>query len=517
MGRHKDPDTLAFIEYLRKKGEQSGFVTETEYKLYKDEYFIDMVWKLQKDQGPLFTFEVETRDNSGVFSNTAKIFGTSSNIVIKPWRHFMIIYKTVLSQGHKDSLHNILSQHNIMLFQNVFNDKKQREMLDKALQDCTYDISKLIEIQISSKPLGEALPAVLKGLTMGLNSGLIKDPEISVTVKSRAPEGGIKFSLLMETPAGQPTFLDRLKESEKTLKPFTIESPQLKEFTMEGKSVLPTKPTNAKVTITPTPPLLRARIIVPKTDVVFDEVVLRRIKTEGTTTRISTEDRNLPFVFTFDLDKEKNGGKFDFRFEPAKADVKQAFKFEEFIRALNSHKELSLVEKEKNTPLVGMRVHESYQQSEQWYDILSKLAYIQEKTNHPIPCPSKVTRRDLEDIYVVIRVINTGEDHGIIKDFSVKVDKKGARYFVDILKKEGKIPNLLISQGSTYAVVCGESIPLGRSKIRLPDMQFELSVEKMQELIEKAPDESPIKVALKPLADDRTTIEFENWLPKTGP
>lgn len=517
MGRHKDTDTLAFIEYLRKKGEQFGFVTEIEYGLYKDEYFVDLVWKLQKDQSPLFTFEVETQDNAGVFSNTAKIFGTSSNIVIKPWRHFMVIYKTELSKGHKDSLENILNQHNIMLFENVFGDGEQKEMLDKALEDCTYDISKLIETQISSKPIGEVLPTVLKGLSMGLSSGLIKDPEVSVTIKSRTPKEGIEFSLSVETPTGQPTFLDRLKESEKTLEPFTIESPQLKDFTIEGKSVLPTKAINAKVTITPTRLLLRARIIVPNTDVIIDELVFRCIKTEGTIAHISTEDRNLPFIFAFDLDKEKNNGKFDFRFGPTNADVKQAFKFEEFIRALNSSKELILIEKEKNTPLIGMHVHESYPQSEQWYDLLSKLAYIQEKTNHAIPCPSKVTKEDLEDIYAVIRVINTGEDHGTINNFSIDVEKKRAKEFVDIFKKEGKISDLLISQGSASAVVCGESIVLGPSRIKLPDMQFQLPIKEVEELIEKASNKSLVKVTLEPITDDRITIEFENWLSKTKP
>ena len=71
MGRHSDSDTLSFIEWLKTKGELLGFFTEIEYDLYKNEYYVDLVWKLQKDNDPLFTFEIETKDSPSVFSNTA--------------------------------------------------------------------------------------------------------------------------------------------------------------------------------------------------------------------------------------------------------------------------------------------------------------------------------------------------------------------------------------------------------------------------------------------------------------
>lgn len=52
---------------------------------------------------PLISFEVETRDNPSVFSNTSKFFETSSKVVTKPWGHFIVIYKTKLRNGLEES------------------------------------------------------------------------------------------------------------------------------------------------------------------------------------------------------------------------------------------------------------------------------------------------------------------------------------------------------------------------------------------------------------------------------
>ena len=514
MGRHKDPDTLSFIEWIRKKGESLGFVAEPEYALHKDEYFVDLVWKLGKEQEPLITFEIETKDNTGVFSNTAKIFDTSSRLVSKPWRHFMIIYKTELSPGHKNSLFNVIHQHNILLFENVFNDEKKKEELEKTLESLAYDITELVKTLIRAKPLGASLSSVLKGLAMGLNNGVIKDPEVSISIRSRAPlRGGIKFTTITETPSGEPIFLEKLREAQRTLKPFTIETPQLKDLIIQGKSVLPEDVVKAKLTVTPTPSYLPVRIVVPRTKVAFDNLLLRRVKTEGAIDYLSTEDRNLPFVFEFNLDREQKKGNYNLKFEPSHADVKQYFQFEELLKALNTQKELRIVEPKENKTVLGFYLQEGVEQTDDWYDLISKLAYIQEKTKHTIPAPTTISGEEAKDIYALIRIINTGEEIGVINEILVKMDKKGVRNLLDITKEQGKISNLELSQSSTYRKILKENIPLGPSKLKLPDMKFVLSIEEVEKLIEDTPDGGLIDLALKPIKDDRTTIRFENWLP----
>lgn len=514
MGRHRDPDTLSFIEWLGKKGESLGFIVKAEYALYKNEYYVDLVWKLQENQDPLITFEIETEDSPRVFSNTAKIFGTSSKLVSKPWRHFMIIYKTELSEGHKKSLFSVINRHNILLLENVFNEPKEKQKLEKKLESLAYDISELIKTVIRTKPLGASLPLVLRGLVEGLDGGPIKHPEISISLKSRTPKCGIKFTTIMETPKGEPTFLDKLKEASRTLKPFTIEAPQLKDFMIGGKSVFPKDVGKAKLTVMPKPSLLPVRIIVPGTDVAFDEILLRRIKTEGTIDYLSTEDRNLPFIFQFVLDRKQKSGNYTLKFEPSQADVKQAFQCEKFIRALNMQKEIRIVEPEKNITIAGFSIHESLEQSNAWYDLISKLAYIQEKTKHTIPAPTKITKEDLKAIYALIRIINTGEEIGTIADISMKVDKGGAKNLIDIAKKKGKISDLEISNASDYRKVFNENILLGPSKLKLPDMQFALPIKEVEKLIEDTPEEGSVELSLKPVADNKIMIRFENWLPK---
>lgn len=516
MGRHADPDTLSFIEWLRKKGESLGFITEPEYALYKNEYFVDLIWKLQEDQAPLITFEIETEDGEGVFSNTAKIFGTPSKLVSKPWRHFMIIYKTGLSEGHRNSLSNVINQHNILLFEKVFAEAAEKQRLEKELESLAYDISELIKRVILGQPLGASLPLVLKGLTMGLGEGLIKAPEISISIKSSAPVGGgIKFTTITETPKEEPTFLDKLRESQKTLKPFTIETPQFKDLIIEGKSVFPKEIAKAKLTVVPTPSYLPVRIVVPETNAVFDDILLRLVKTEGTMDYLSTEDRNLPFVFEFNFDREKKNGNFHFDFEPSHGDAKQAFQFEELIKALNEKKELRIVEPKENITIMGFYLHESLEQSDGWYDSLSKLAYIQEKTKHIIPAPTKITQEDLKDIYTLVRVINTGEDRGTFSEISMTLDKKGARKLIDAVKKEGKISNMKITQASTSSRLFGENIPLGPSIWKLPDMQFAAPVEEVEKSVENVPEGGSIKLSFKPIQNNQGIIRFENWLQKS--
>jgi hypothetical protein len=513
MGRHTEPDTLSFIEWLRKKGESLGFIAEPEYALYKDEYFVDLVWKLQEDQAPMITFEIETEDGERVFSNTAKIFGTPSKLVLKPWRHFMIIYKTELSEGHRNSLSNVINQHNILLFEKVFTKEAEKQKLEKELESLAYDISELIKTVIQSQPLGASLPLVLKGLTMGLGEGLVKAPQISISVKPSAP-GGIKFTTITETPKGEPTFLDKLKESQKTLKPFTIETPQLKDLAIEGKSFFP-KEAKAKLTVIPAPSYRPVRVVVPNTNVIFDDILLRLVKTEGTMDYLSSEDRNLPFVFEFNFDREKKNGNFHFDFEPSHGNAKQAFQFEELVKALNAQKELRIVEPKENMTILGFYLHESLEQLDGWYDSISKLAYIQEKTKHIIPAPTKITQEDFKNIYTLVRVINTGEDRGTFNEISITLDKEGARKLIDAVKKEGKISNMELAQASTFGTLFGENIPLGPSILKLPDMQFAAPLEEVEKSVENIPEEGSIRLPLKPIQNNQVSIKFENWLQKS--
>lgn len=513
MGRHRDPDTLEFLDWLKTKGESLGYLSELEYPLSPKEYFVDVVWKLKKDQTPLITFEVETKDGRTIFCNTTKIYGPPSEDVPKPWHHFMVIFKGSLSVGHRKALSNLISQHNVHLFEDIFGKLDNRKKLEANLESLKYDVTEQIINEMQNKPLGEALSTVLKGLSEGLKDGPLGMPEVSITFKSaHPPKGGVPFSIKTETPKGEQLFIDKMNEASKTLKPFTIESPQLKDMTMDGKSIFTEGKGKAVLTVIPKP-IPPVRIIVPETDVLFDGILLRRIRTEGTADYLSTEERNLPFVFNFIVDREKNAHKFNFEFKSPHGNVIQALQFEEFIKALNKHKNISIVEPEENKPVLGFRIHEKLEQSTDWHYLLSKLAYIQQKTNHIIPVPDKVTQDDIKDIFSVIRVLDTGENSGVLNDITIRIDKQGAKNLVEIQKKQGKIPNLSISQ-TTACKLFAENIPLGKSTTMLPDMQFARSLEKVEKIVDAATGSDTVGLSLKPVADKKVTIRFEDWQPK---
>jgi hypothetical protein len=92
MGLHDDPDSLALIDWLARKGQELGYYVEKECAIANNAYSIDLVWKFKQGQDPLITFEIETANRSGVFTNTLKIFGTRQALVRKPLRHFAIVY-----------------------------------------------------------------------------------------------------------------------------------------------------------------------------------------------------------------------------------------------------------------------------------------------------------------------------------------------------------------------------------------------------------------------------------------
>ena len=514
MGRHTDPDTLSFVEWLQRKGDSLGFFTESEYTLYKNEYYVDLVWKLQKEKDPLFTFEIETKDDSGVFTNTAKIFGTPSSLVTKPWRHFMIIYKSELSKGHKRSLHNVLDQHNILLFENIFNTEERRKELEKILENFTFDISEFIKNQIATKPFGETIPSILKGISLGLDSSIIKDPEVSITIRSKVPlEGGVKFTTIIETPLGEPTFLDKLREATKTHEPFSIEFPELKDLLIEGKSIFPKDVTKANLTVHAVPCFSPPKLVIPNSLISFDDIQLRLIKTEGSIDYLSTEDRNLPYIFNFTLNKENHDGTFDFHFDPSQADVIQDLHFQEFIEALNTQKTIRIVEPKENQTLLEMHTSKSLDQSSDWFDLIRKLALIQQKTNHRIPVPPKITKEDVADIHTLIRIINTGEDKVKTSKLSLKTNKRGVKELYNILKTGEKTQNLEVTQITNFKIF-DEIISLGPTKYRLQNMQFDKSYWEVEKLLEALSDEELTEITLKSYTDILITMKFENWLPR---
>jgi hypothetical protein len=512
MGHHIDPDTLKFLDWLKIKGESLSYIAELEYPLAHKK-FVDVVWKLSESQSPLVTFEVETKDGRVIFCNTAKIYGPSVLTVPKPWHHFMIIYKGHLSAGHKDSLFNLINQNNVHLFEDIFGTPKNLKKLEQKLENLKYDVSERIKKELQNKPLGDTLTALIEGVSDGLSGGPLGKPEITLTYKSAdSPKPGIPCSITVVTRKGEPTFIDKLNESTATRKPFTIKSPQLRDFMVNGKHAFSKNSGKATLTLIPQP-IWPVKIAVPKTNIVFENILLRLIKTNEAIDYLSTEDRNLPYIFNFMVDRIGKKNRFGFEFKSEKANVKQALKFEELMNALNKEKTIVIVNQADGRIIFIFHIRQNIDEAVNWYYLLSKLVYIQEKTHLTIKAPIKITQKDVKDIFDLINIIDTGQKEILIEEITWHIDKNGAKKIIAFQKEQGKISDLTISQ-EAKSTLFDQVIPMGKTTMHLPAMQFSLSIEDVEKLVEATADNNLVELSIKPVSDKKTIIKFEDWQPK---
>ena len=167
-------------------------------------------------------------------------------------------------------------------------------------------------------------------------------------------------------------------------------------------------------------------------------------------------------------------------------------------------KEVQILDSEGDKLVIGFRAKGGVEQNLNWYNMMVKLAYIQEKTNHRIPAPSIITKEDANAIQHMSETLNTGEEKNIIDNISIKVDKKGALQLIDISEKEGKISNVGLSEESTYRSILKEEILLGPSNIKLPDMKLKQPIKSIKKLIAATPE----------TGSNQTLILCPSWMKK---
>lgn len=514
MGRHNDPDTLAFIDWIAKYGSSKGYETILEYPLLKNKFIADVVWKL-KDF--LISFEIDTKDTSSIFSNAAKYFLTSSKQVTKPWRHFMIVYKDKLSQGHRDSLFILLNLHNILLFESLFYSTTERERFEKELRNI-IDASELVKQFTVNKPLGESLYLVAKAFEEGLKSDILRsNSEVEITIKNenvstKLSNKGIEFTVKTFTPKGEPTFLDKIRETNLTGKPFTIKTPELVDFSEQGKSILTKDTKEIKLTVTPQSAIIPMNISVPDKDLIFKDILFRIVKSVGSKDYFSSEDRNLPCIFGFIVDKREKKASFRYKLN-SKVDAVQALKLEEFLRHAEAQGKV-LFTNLNTGRTIATQVHvKASNDKDSWYDVISKLALIQEKTEHRIFVPSNISEEDIGIISSITRVLSSGQDKVPLKEFSIKIDKKGAETIVSFVRKEGKIPYLGLTESEHQVKLFGEDISLGPCKWEFHELEFTRPLEEVEELVENSPEDGFVNLDFRLLEEGIAIVNFEKCKP----
>jgi len=314
MGRHTDPDTLALIKRLARKGESLGFWVKDEYVWIKGESFVDLVWKVSEDKPPLITFEVETRQNTGVFSNTLKIWGPPTSDMLRPWHHFMIIHKSNLTEGTKRSLSAILSQNNIHLYESTFGDETKINEIETKLDSLLFEARDFVKRQFESEPLGKSLPELVDMIDEVLKSYPLINPRISIEIKVDEPDvdsydDWVEFKIRDTVKRGDPLLLDKMKEARDKRMPLVIENPDL-TVTDDKQGIFDDVIKFEKIIIGYKNALPPIYLTTPSKSASLDGLIFAVIRNDERVFCISTEDRNPPYFFEFCLEKGKKGGKF---------------------------------------------------------------------------------------------------------------------------------------------------------------------------------------------------------------
>lgn len=354
MGRHKDPDTLAVMQWLMELGEELNFVTAEEYVIKAGEFFADVVWMLGEGDDPIITFEIETSDNVRVFSNTMKWFGTPSDYVTKPWRHYMVIAKGELTSGHRAALTNLINQHNISIFEDVHNDLQKKGDLETELRSKAQDIPALLARYVESKPVGETLPRIIESIEKAFKEMPISKPEVKITVTSGSKQGeGIPFNMKFETKPGEPLIIERMREAVIENKPLTITEEEIKSLKMEGKEFLPPDMKEAKLVFTPIPNIIPLRLEVRGTELFIDGLKFRKVREDEMSMTLSTEERNLPLIFVMDVEKTTKKMKFSYHLYEEAEKIGEALHYQEVLAVLEEKKSVSFFHSETGVKLIS--------------------------------------------------------------------------------------------------------------------------------------------------------------------
>lgn len=478
MGRHKDPDILKFIEYLKNKGKSLGFNTKDEFSLIGGIYFVDLIWTPYENKHQMFiTFEIEKKDDN-TLKNLDKIIDTNSSEVEKPFRHFVITFDEVLKKGTKKIVNEKIRKYNISLYENLKNNKKLREDLDKELENLKIEISKLIEKKGSKKPR-QTIKEIIHGLKK-VNPVLILD-------KKSYPINRIA-----------------LNEYSESTKDETISMPE--EFLFSNKKY-------DKIAIIPIP-REKYVFVIPGSSVAIDVY-----KTEDRIDNLvflELEGCDLPILLKFKL-VVGNGGESNLKFNSSVSDVIQMKSFLNFLEAMYNLNYFDLYDEnyKKVFSFGGVVGNLPFALP---YDLLneifSDLIYIQNLTKTRIVAPRDITNPDLDALQRIKTIIDTGKYSGEIKEFAITATKQTMLKLVETQKKKKTIEPMRVKFDYGTESLFSQEIPLGACIIETPRTKFKDSIQEVEKKLSDLDEKDLIELYLIPSNSQITRVIYPEWKTK---
>ena len=475
MGKHTDPETLQFIEKIKKKAELAGFRTEEEYKILDGLFWIDLVFSpYEKGHDTFITLEIESRNNERIQKNLQKILKSTAKDVEKPYYHFIVIYKGKLSESNR-YLINRMDSHNIKVFEDLKKDPQQIEDIFTEIEGLQVNIKSYIERK------GKVNPAeTVKETILGLGS---INPVVIIENKP-FPINQVTLTSVSQTSMDEPLISSG-------------EIFDIKKF--------------RRLAVIPIPRDVYT-LVVPNTTIAEDTYLDRK---PSFTTSLVLEPCNFPAIINLENDKTGKSGRIHTNIDSTEADVVQLKKYEDLLRSIFVDKrKLEIYDsKAKKVFVANNIVDEEFKRTDEWYSKVSELAFIQQTTSIRIPAPKNlsITGDESDQIKMIKTIIQTGEYEDTFTEVTISTKKMVIQKLIKHIQTRGSLKDFTIINNNDTQNILGINIPLGEASWKFKDITLKDPIEKITELLANVNPEEKVNLVLIPHSSNVLKVIYSGW------
>jgi len=470
-------------------------------------YIADLVWRLAKDQPPLVTFEVETKESLRVFKNTGKYFDTLSQEVPKPYRHFMILMQGRLSEGIRKPIQRYINYYNVSLFEDVANDQEAVKLLFEELDHLKVNLDELVTRYLSSGRIDETMSKIFLGIQRGMSGSIIQPKEITLRLTSGEKDDPLNPHIRIST-AG-PVLLQRMYDAMKTGQTVALTKENGVEIDAPGIGTV--RPELVEITAESTPGVLVELETANYGNSL--ELVLEKVEDNDQYFVLTNAKQKAFYTFNCKVSKISGQVEIDVKYGPENTDACQLFSFFEFFD--HAMKENILLFRRANDGQIVMQgpfptvfpmpPAESMQ-------FLRVLADIQKKTGTRLLMPKIVTAADISTINRLHQVVMKGDIEIDLNNLSVGLAKNQAERILDRARHPEIIEDFQVKMPSEKIELFGQTISVGEATIVVPKAKIDFR--KIEAGLNKGLD--PVSVEINILPDKNARILYAKWLKRSG-
>lgn len=324
------------------------------------------------------------------------------------------------------------------------------------------------------------------------------------------------FSFVLGNKDGKIiTLEDMLKESERTGEPIIIDSSSIRSVSIYkgNKPPIPEGGDLGHIELRLIPFELPVSVFTPGSFIRYD--IILRAEEKGPTSLVLSNyfsESPIKFRFTFNLEtgnKIKNNGKFNITCKTGKMDVTQAYKFNKFIRDTQESGVLGLKETKSDKIIFSSHINSADINiaSQDQFDLINKLSFIQEITGIKIHLPSEITPSDVVSIEDAYTYYKDGKILSIPKryEFNVGLDKNYVEKMLNLADENGIFENFDILQEKATINILGIELPLGSLKQHIPHIKTKKPIEELKKELAESRDDT-FNIDLIPIGDEPISI-----------